>query len=234
MIDRILVVCQTKQESLKWVDTLRNQIKVCRLPAASQQLPQPPQQLPFHSPGTPASAHVSSPPYLQLTSWIRRKLESEVLTIQVLRKILKSDFFDSNASNRIHFVKRHRHHKVECIIFPSREIPDKGQSSSNGDNKSSSGLFKRELVLDYESVDPSGFIRCFDPSRETSRLSDDEITFLVPDQSRSSSSSSSSAKSSATPSYVSSYGTELTIVHLLSHQAGGLRELKLWVTHSGA
>jgi hypothetical protein len=147
--------------------------------------------------------------------WIRRKLESQVLTIEGLRKILKSDFFDPHSGNRIRFVKRHRHHKVECIIFPSREISGKSHSP---EHKSSSGLFKRELVLDYESVDHNGFIRYFDPSRETSGLSDDEITFLVPNQARSSSSSSSggeSSASSATPSYVSSYGrTKVTILQM--------------------
>ena len=222
MIDRIVVVCQTKQESLKWVEALRNQIKVCRLPIASQQLPQPPQQLPFHTPGTPAAPHVScSPPYLQLTMWIRRKLESKILTIEILRKILKSDLMHSNAGNSfgIIFVKRQRLHKVECIIFPSREISDKSL-----ENRTGSGVFKRELVLDYDSTDHNGFIRCFDPDQETWGLSDDEITFLLPDPSRSSSSSSTSSSTSSssaspttttsTPSYISSYGIETKTILL--------------------
>ena len=33
MIDRILCVCQTKAESLKWVEHLRQQIKACRQPS---------------------------------------------------------------------------------------------------------------------------------------------------------------------------------------------------------
>ena len=194
MIDRIVVVCQTKQDSLKWIEMLRNQIKVCRLPAVtSQQLPQPPQQLPFHTPGTPAAAHVSSPPYLQLTFWIRQALESGALTIDILRHILKSDFFPSSASPRTHFVKRSRLHKVECIIFPSREISDK----SREENQTTSGIYRRELVLDYEAENPYGFIRYFEPSGNN--LDEDEITFLLPGHSRSSTSSTPS-------SYVSSYG----------------------------
>lgn len=194
MIDRILVVCQTKQDSLKWIEMLRNQIKVCRLPSmTSQQLPQPPHQLPLHMPGTPAAAHVSSPPYLQLTCWIRQALESGDLTIDILRKILKTDYFhSSDSTTHPHFVKRSRH-KVECFIFPSREISDK----SREENQTSSGIFRRELVLDYEAENPYGFIRYFEPSGNN--LDEDEITFLLPGHSRSSSSSS-------THSYISSYG----------------------------
>jgi len=58
MIDRILCVCQTKVESLKWVDHFKQQIKVCRQSAAmgGHGIPQPPppaphQKLPPSSPG---------------------------------------------------------------------------------------------------------------------------------------------------------------------------------------
>ena len=200
MIDRILVVCQTKQESLKWVEVLRNQIKVCRTSTAAshqqQQLPQPPQQLPFHTgAATPGPTHVSSPPYLQLTVWIRHALETGDLTIDILRQILKSDYFPTSPSTSTkHFVKRHRLHKVECVIFPSREI--------SGQTQASSSLVRRELLLDYEAENPYGFIRYFDPSQENSGgLDDDEITFLLPGAR-----SRSSGDSSSTTSYISSFG----------------------------
>ena len=202
MIDRILVVCQTKQESLKWVEVLRNQIKSCRVTSSTSQLPQPPQQLPFHTSGSGTPVHVSSPPYIQLTSWIRSALESGSLSIDILRQILKSDYFPHAPAYRTQYIKRQRLHKVECVIFPSREIS--GQKIEKQTSLSSS-LERRELVFDYESENPYGFIRYFDPSRET----EDEITFLLPSTARSSDSFSqgSSNSSSPTTSYISSYGS---------------------------
>ena len=189
---------------MKWVEALRNQIKSCRLTLSSSQLPQPPQQLPFHTTGNSSSStpvHVSSPPYLQLTAWIRSALESGSLSIDILRQILKSDYFPHAPAYRTQYIKRQRLHKVECVIFPSREISDQKTEEKRG---SSSSLGRRELVFDYESENPYGFIRYFDPSRET----EDEITFLLPSTARSSDSFSqgSSPSSSPTTSYISSYG----------------------------
>jgi len=49
MIDRILCVCQTKSDSLKWVDQFKQQIKVSRQSSAHP--PPPPHKLPPSSPG---------------------------------------------------------------------------------------------------------------------------------------------------------------------------------------
>jgi hypothetical protein len=132
---------------------------------------------------------------LQLTLWIRQALESGTLTIAILRRILKSDLFGGKPPQfGAILVKRQRLHKVECLIFPSREV----SGGAGG-----SGLFRRELVLDYESARPSGCLRVLDPSRELSGGSDDEITFLLPDTARS---SCSTATPASPVSFVSSYG----------------------------
>jgi hypothetical protein len=127
---------------------------------------------------------IIGPPYLLLTSWIRKSLSSGILNLEVLRKILKSDY---PTTSKVINIKRNRCHKVECVIFPSREgsrVEDKS------DAKSVEG--RREVFVDYSN----------DPVFARSFSDDDEITFLLPGHRR----SSGSPGSSSSASYISSYG----------------------------
>lgn len=98
MIERILVVCQSKPESLKWVEMLQHHIKLAR---------QPPNSI-----GVPYSlGHVSScPPYALLTSWIRSKLEAGVLTPGLVASLTRNDVGGKLESNQQVVVKMRRRH----------------------------------------------------------------------------------------------------------------------------
>ena len=92
MIERILVMCPTRTESLRWVEILRQQIKCARTPtsisstnssagaagggAANHPLPPP---------------HVSSnsPPFIMLTLWIRDALEDGRLSLHDIKDLTK-------------------------------------------------------------------------------------------------------------------------------------------------
>lgn len=167
-IQKILIMCKTYKECQKWIRYLRGRIGNARIPVV------------------PDMPILIGPPYLLLTSWIRKSLSSGILTLEVLRKILKSDH--PVASKVIH-IKRNRCHKVECVIFPSRDVSGLVEKP---DTKSAQA--RREVVVDY-SNDPV-FTRSFSDD------DDDEITFLLPGNLR----SSGSSGNSSTTSYISSYG----------------------------
>ena len=78
MIERILVICSSRTESLRWVEILRQQIKCARTPSGIPSIP--------HYPMPPP--HVS-PPYLLLTFWIRDAIQNgrlDLFTIKMLTK----------------------------------------------------------------------------------------------------------------------------------------------------
>ncbi len=68
MIDRIVVICQSRQDSQKWLDHLQHQIKLSRQPGGASHPTPPP--------------HVSQPPYADLTQWIRGAFDCGHLTRQ--------------------------------------------------------------------------------------------------------------------------------------------------------
>ena len=74
MIERILVLCQTRTESLRWVEILRQQIKCARTTSSLQP----------HHPLPPP--HVS-PPFLLLTYWIRNALEEGRLSLHDIQDL---------------------------------------------------------------------------------------------------------------------------------------------------
>ncbi len=84
MIDRILVVCQSKPESLKWVEILQHAIKQSRQHSSNH--------------NSSNNHHVSAsclpppqsftPPYYHLTQWLRRKIISGEMDMTFLRKLL--------------------------------------------------------------------------------------------------------------------------------------------------
>ena len=89
MIDRIVVQCLTRTESLRWVEILRQQIKCARTSTAlnnsiGASLQQQQAQLPTPPPGLPP--HVS-PPFVYLTFWIRDALEDGRLSISNIKNL---------------------------------------------------------------------------------------------------------------------------------------------------
>ena len=77
MIERIVVLCQTRTESLRWVEILRQQIKCARTTSSLQQ---------HHHPLPPP--HVSlTPPFLLLTYWIRDALEEGRLSRYLIQQL---------------------------------------------------------------------------------------------------------------------------------------------------
>ena len=112
MIDRILCVCQTKVESLKWVEHLKQQIKTSRqsstLSATTTNPPPPP--------------HVSlyQQPFELLTSWIREKLVNGSLTVHGLRNLtLSSELYSTE------FRRDNADHREESLERVLRRKPNK-------------------------------------------------------------------------------------------------------------
>ena len=77
MIERIVVQCLTRTESLRWVEILRQQIKCARtnssLNPGSTSHPMPP-------------PHVS-PPFVDLTFWIREALNDGRLSMSIIKEM---------------------------------------------------------------------------------------------------------------------------------------------------
>ena len=109
VIERIVVVCQSKPDSLKWVEILQAQIKSCRQPNFNN----------YHN--LPVSDPPVMPPYQTLTLWIRSKIAARKLTIEHVRKLSKSRRnIDVERWAHVKSWKvKPRTRKVECVVFPS-------------------------------------------------------------------------------------------------------------------
>ena len=84
MIDRILCVCQTKQDSLKWVELFKHQTKASRVgPGGGTNGGSHPPPPPHVSP--------NSQPFEALTGWIRDKLVTGSLGLQDLRALTQNE-----------------------------------------------------------------------------------------------------------------------------------------------
>ena len=81
MIDRILCVCQTKQDSLKWVELFKHQTKASRVAGGSNGSHPPP----------PPHVSPNSQPFEALTGWIRDKLVTGSLGLQDLRALTQNE-----------------------------------------------------------------------------------------------------------------------------------------------
>ena len=106
MIDRILCVCQTKGESLKWVDHLRQQIKSSRQPSQGPNISST-SMLGGHMGPTgvvgslgnpPPPPHVSynHQPFELLTVWIRNQIVGGKLTREELINMTKREYFSKS------------------------------------------------------------------------------------------------------------------------------------------
>ena len=106
MIERILVMCPTRTESLRWVEILRQQIKCARTPTSvsstnssagagasvggAPNLPMPP-------------PHVSlnSPPFMMLTLWIREAIEDGRLSLVDIKDLTKQKNNTTSENQRL-------------------------------------------------------------------------------------------------------------------------------------
>ena len=133
MIDRIVCVCQTKVESLKWVEILRQQIKACRHPsqlanisttsvlggyvgsAPSGNLGNPP---------PPPHVSYNHQPFELLTLWIRNSLIGGNLTREELIKMTRKEYFSKS------FQERHSGlgNNIKCIMRRQRCLTYCGQT----------------------------------------------------------------------------------------------------------
>ena len=139
MIDRILCVCQTKTESLKWVEHFRQQIKACRQPSLAANVSASSVLGGYIAPGggvanPPPPPHVSlnHQPFELLTLWIRNSLIGGKLSREELTHMTKREYFSKSfqenhegiLSKDIKCIMRKEkkllnrpNNKVECQIF---------------------------------------------------------------------------------------------------------------------
>ena len=139
MIDRILCVCQTKTESLKWVEHFRQQIKACRQPSLAANVSAS-SVLGGHigagggvaNPPPPPHVSLNHQPFELLTLWIRNSLVGGKLSREELTHMTKRDYFSKSfqenhegiLSKDIKCIMRKEkkllnrpNNKVECQIF---------------------------------------------------------------------------------------------------------------------
>ena len=106
MIDRILCVCQTKGESLKWVDHLRQQIKSSRQPSQGPNVSNT-SLIGGHigstggvgglgNPPPPPHVSLNHQPFELLTVWIRNQLVDGKFTREELIKMTKREYFSKS------------------------------------------------------------------------------------------------------------------------------------------
>jgi len=121
MIERILAVCQTKEDQHTWVEHLKQQIRTVRKSSVSS--PSPATSPPPGKPQPLPPPHVSLPatsPYSELTAFFADLVQRGVITRQVLKCLLYAQFKVGGTGVNILGVKVRRSHKVECVIFPTR------------------------------------------------------------------------------------------------------------------
>ncbi|KAJ4441738.1 hypothetical protein ANN_11596 [Periplaneta americana] len=121
MIERILAVCQTKDDQHTWVEHLKQQIRIVRKSSVSS--PSPATSPPPGKPQPLPPPHVSLPPaspYSELTAFFAELVQRGVITRKVLKRLLYAQFKEDGVGVNILGVKVRRSHKVECVIFPTR------------------------------------------------------------------------------------------------------------------
>ncbi|KAK3913655.1 Rho guanine nucleotide exchange factor 7 [Frankliniella fusca] len=111
LIERIVAVCQTREDQQTWVDTLRQQIRCVLHKSSSPKSPLPPP----HVSGLnlpPAS------PYARLTEYFANLVKAGIITRPLLKRLLYRQFSKDYENVGIVGVKIRHNHKVECVIFP--------------------------------------------------------------------------------------------------------------------
>lgn len=180
LIDRIVAVCQTKEDQQSWVEALSQAIRSIRKSSVSSPNPPP---------------HVSSQftcPYTELTSYFATLVKSGVITRALLKRLLYRQCGPENVN--IVGVKVRRNQKVECVIFPtkisfsafkptrtyikSQSSDDSGSTSPRTISTLSDGIthiLMRQDAVDCESPvqeeNPYGYIKYYSPERKRSSVS---------------------------------------------------------------
>ena len=120
MIERILAICQTKEDQHTWVEMLKQQIRVVRKSSVSS--PSPATSPPPGKPQPMPPPHVSLPSasvYSELTAFFADLVQRGIITRKLLKRLLYPQFKDGATNISILGVKVRRNHKVECVIFPT-------------------------------------------------------------------------------------------------------------------
>ena len=148
MIDRIVVVCQSKQDSLKWVELIQHQMKVNRQSTHGGSTLQP--TPPPHS-GHAHQQHVSATPlYALLTGWIRSALKRKVLNLEKIRAFTAEP---AGRRHLLHFLRltySKEFGKVAIRVPKSPEEEPKDKLPTR--EESAYCEFKKNLVLQYREA----------------------------------------------------------------------------------
>lgn len=129
MIERILAICQTKEDQQTWVDLIRQQIRNVRV---SSPLPTSPAR-PTPPPHSPPVSEYSSP-YSRLAAHFARLVKKGVITRKVLKKLLYSEFLGVKTDS----VSRRGSHRTECVIYPQKAVQTWVSESDSSDGESDS------------------------------------------------------------------------------------------------
>ncbi|KAL0274433.1 UNVERIFIED_CONTAM: hypothetical protein PYX00_006856 [Menopon gallinae] len=180
LIDRIVAVCQTKEDQQSWVDALCQAIRSIRKASVSSPNPPP---------------HVSSQftcPYTELTSYFASLVKSGVITRALLKRLLYRQCGPENVN--IIGVKVRRNQRVECVIFPtkisfsafkptrtyvkSESTDESGSTSPRTISTLSDGIshiLRRQDAVDCDTPapeeNPYGYIKYFSPEPKRSSVS---------------------------------------------------------------
>ena len=167
MIERILVMCPTRTESLRWVEILRQQIKCARTPPSvsgsglNLATPGVAPNHPMPPPGLPPHVSCSnSPPFIMLTLWIRDAIEDGRLSLLDIKDLTKQNYTTDDQTLSPWQLRRYRNQ-----VFFNNEFTDSCDLTEN---------FKRDALNIDEDDNPFGYIRYMSSS------SGDEITLLLP------------------------------------------------------
>ena len=143
MIERIVVSCPTRTESLRWVEILRQQIKCARTSVA---LSQNHQHMPLPPP------HVS-PPFLLLTSWIRTAIENGRLTLQTVKDLTQ----DPPLASIPLFPWQFRRYRNEILLEESENPYGYIRYISNSEDDEITILLPSPVVSNLPSEEESEF-----------------------------------------------------------------------------
>ena len=214
MIERILVMCPTRTESLRWVEILRQQIKCARTPPSvsgsglnlatpglALNHPMPPPGLPPH-----VSSVQNSPPFIMLTLWIRDAIDDGRLSLLDIKDLTKQNYTTDDEKN-CQTLSPWQLRRYRNQVFFNNEFTDSCDLTEN---------VKRD-ALNMMNIDeddnPFGYIRYM------SSCSGDEITLLLPSPVVSEGSEqntlSYSQESSVIDSDENTKGTRNVLLHLM-------------------
>ena len=234
MIERILVMCPTRTESLRWVEILRQQIKCARTPPSvsgsglnlatpgvAPNHPMPPPGLAPH-----VSSVQNSPPFIMLTLWIRDAIEDGRLSLLDIKDLTKQNYTTDDEKN-CQTLSPWQLRRYRNQVFFNNEFTDSCDLTENviRDDlnivEDENPYFKRD-ALNMMNIDeddnPFGYIRYM------SSCSGDEITLLLPSPVVSEGSESDkseqntlsySQESSVIDSDENTKGTRNVLLHLL-------------------